>query len=107
MKNQSKGVLLMGLGWMIFSIVLGILYYMNAVAIWLSSSLNITGDAALGVQVIFLVIALLLLFSVFMLGFVSLILGVGYLKDITPFDLMERIYIKMLGDRFIDSDFRM
>ena len=107
MKNQSKGVLLMALGWNILLVVTGILYYLNAVAIWLSEAIGITGDASFGVQVIVMVLGLLLLFSVIVFAIVLMILGIGYLKDITPFDLMEKIYIKIFGDFFSDRVMRM
>lgn len=107
MKNQSKGVLLMALGWNIILIVLGILYYINAVGIWLSSALGTTGDAAFGVQVIVIVIAMFLLLFTFLLGVVLMILGIGYLKDITPSDLMEKIYIKILENTFDDHSIRV
>lgn len=107
MKNQSKGVLLMALGWNILLIVLGILYYMNAVGVWLSSALGTTGDAAFGVQVIVIVFAMFLLFSTFILGVVLMILGIGYIKDITPSDLMEKIYTKIFGETFRNLNFRM
>ena len=107
MKNQSKGVLLMALGWNILLVVTGILYYLNAVAIWLSEAIGITGEASFGVQVIVMVLGLLLLFSVIVFAIVLMILGIGYLKDITPFDLMEKIYIKIFGDFFSDRVMRM
>ena len=107
MKNQSKGVLLMALGWNILLVVTGFLYYLNAVAIWLSEAIGITGDASFGVQVIVMVLGLLLLFSVIVFAIVLMILGIGYLKDITPFDLMEKIYIKIFGDFFSDRIMRM
>lgn len=107
MENQSKGGFLMALGWMILMAVLGILYYLNAVAVWLSESIGITGDASFGVQVIVIVLGLLLLFSVIVLAFVLMILGIGYLKDITPFDLMGKIHEKIFGKTFNDRNFRM
>ena len=107
MENQSKGILLMALGWNILLVVTGILYYLNAVAIWLSEAIGITGDASFGVQVIVMVLGLLLLFSVIVFAIVLMILGIGYLKDITPFDLMEKIYIKIFGDFFSDRVMRM
>ena len=107
MENQSKGVLLMALGWNILLVVTGILYYLNAVAIWLSEAIGITGEASFGVQVIVMVLGLLLLFSVIVFAIVLMILGIGYLKDITPFDLMEKIYIKIFGDFFSDRVIRM
>ena len=107
MENQSKGVILMALGWNILLVVTGILYYLNAVAVWLSESIGTTGDASFGLQVIVMVLGLLLLFSVIMFAIVLMILGIGYLKDITPFDLIEKIYTKIFGDFFSDRDFRM
>lgn len=107
MKNQSKGVLLMALGWNILLVVLGILYYLNVVAIWLSEAIGITGDASFGIQVIIVVLGLFLLFSVIVLGFVLFALGIGYLKNITPFDLMDKLHKKIFGDTFSDRKFRM
>ena len=97
----------MALGWNILLVVTGILYYLNAVAIWLSEAIGITGEAGFGVQVIVIVLGLFLLFSVIMLAIVLMILGIGYLKNITPFDLMEKIYIKIFGDFFSDRIMRM
>ncbi|MCK5012976.1 MAG: hypothetical protein KAS66_04085 [Candidatus Omnitrophica bacterium] len=107
LKNQSKGGFIMALGWMILMAVLGILYYMNTVAIWLSESIGITGEASFGVQVIVAVIGLFLLFSVIMFGIVLMILGIGYLKDITPFNLIEKFHKKIFGDTFSDRNFRL
>ena len=107
MENKSKGGFLMALGWMILMTVLGILYYLNVVAIWLSESIGITGEASFGVQVIVMVLGLFLLFSVIMLAIILMILGIGYLKDITPSDLMGKIHTKIFGDFFSDRGFRM
>ena len=107
MKNQSKGVLLMALGWNILLVVLGILYYLNVVALWLSETIGITGEAGFGVQVIVMVFGLFLLFSVIMFAIVIIILGIGYLKNITPFDLMDELHKKIFGDTFSDRKFRM
>lgn len=94
MKNQSIGGFLIALGWIITAMIVGILYYLNIVTIWLSEAIGISGEASFGVQVIVMVLGLLLLSSAIIFAIVLMILGIGCLKNITAKKLMGKIHRK-------------
>jgi len=106
MKNQIIGTLMIIVGTAIVSIVIGILYYLNAIGIWLSETLGISGDAGVGIQLVIIIVGIIVLFSVIVFGLVLLVIGILLLTNIAP-TLLQVLQGKLFGNRFNDDFFRM
>lgn len=106
MQNESKGIILLFIGLSVLSIIGIIVYYTNSVAVWISEVAGASSEASIGIQIIVLILAIVVLLSAIVFGLIISTLGIGYLFNITPFDMIERIQKKIFGKRFDDEFFR-
>lgn len=106
MKNQIIGTVMFVTGAAIISIVIGILYYLNAIGIWLSEVLGTSGDAGTGIQLVILIVGIVFLFSVIVIGVGLIVLGIAIFTNIAP-TLISVLSKKFFRNRFDDDFFRM
>lgn len=106
MKNQIIGTIVFVTGAAIISIVIGILYYVNAIGIWLSEVLSTSGDAGTGIQLVILIIGIIFLFSTIVIGVALIVIGILVFTNIAP-TLISVLSKKFFRNRFDDDFFRM
>ena len=106
MKNQIIGTLMFVTGAVIISIVIGILYYVNAIGIWLSEVLGTSGDAGTGIQIVILIVGIVFLFSSIVIGVALIAIGIIVFTNIAP-TILKVLSEKFFGNRFDDDFFRM
>ena len=106
MKNQILGTIMFVTGAAIISIVIGILYYLNAIGIWLSDVLGTSGDAGTGIQIIIIIVGIIFLLSVIIFGVALIVIGIAFFTNIAPY-LLKTLSGKFFRNDFDDDFFRM
>ncbi|MCK4668285.1 hypothetical protein KAU33_16150 [Candidatus Dependentiae bacterium] len=104
MNNKIKGFTLTGVGLIIIAIITGIFYHLNSMAIWISESIGATPEAGTGIQIVVAIIAIFVLFSTIVAGIACITFGLLYFKDVTPFEILNKLHKKFFGKMFDDDD---
>ena len=103
MQNETKGLISLFIGVSILSIVTTIIYYINSVSVWISETIGASSEASIGIQIIILIFAIVTLLSVILFGLLLVAIGVGYIFNITPFNMIEKIQKKIFGDAIVND----
>lgn len=104
MKNKSKGMTLIVIGILILCSITAILYYLNSTAQSVFNTLGIIGETTLAIQIIVLLIAGCLLFLGILSGVFSIIFGVGYMRNDTPFNQLKEFFNTLFDLIFKNND---